>query len=369
MSRRLSLFVPSMRGGGAERAMANLANGFVARGHGVELVLARAEGPNLPWLDPAVEVIDLGLKRVAGAVMPLRRHLRERRPDALVASWEHANVAAMLAALTARTSVPVVLNEQNTLSQSASEPGRRNGAMLTTLARRLYPRAAGLTAVSAGVADDLATVVGVDRSRIDVVFNPVISAQLERFAAEPCEHPWFDSGQPPVIVAAGRLRPQKDYPLLVRAFQQVRARRECRLMIFGDGPETETLSRLVDELGLAADVALPGYSANPYPAMRRAAVYAMSSRFEGLPTVLVEALFCGVPIVSTDCPSGPQEILAGGRFGRLVPVGDVDALAAGLLAGVDGQIEPPPPCSWEPYRVDAAVDRYLELLDGVSWTG
>ncbi len=368
MSRKLSLFVPSMRGGGAERAMANLANGFIARGHGVELLLAQAEGPNLAWLDPAVTVVDLGLGRVAAAVVPLRRHLRQRRPDALIASWEHANVAAMLASLTARSPVPIVLNEQNTLSQSANEPGRRNGTLLTAMARRLYPRAAGLTAVSAGVADDLAQVVGLDRSRVEVVFNPVISAQLEQLAAQPEPHPWFASGEPPVIVAAGRLRTQKDYPLLITAFARARKRSECRLMIFGDGPEEAALGRLVDELGLVEHVALAGYSANPYPAMRRAAVYAMSSRFEGLPTVLIEALFCGAPVVSTDCPSGPREILAGGRFGRLVPVGDVEALTDALVAGVDGRIDPPPVASWEPYRAERAVDRYLELLEGVSWT-
>jgi glycosyltransferase involved in cell wall biosynthesis len=194
-----------------------------------------------------------------------------------------------------------------------------------------------------------------------VIFNPIITDDLAERARDDVGHPWLEDGVP-VFVAAGRLRPQKDFPLLLRAFAKVRAERPVRLIILGEGPDRPGLEQLVAELGIGADVDLPGAVTNPYAYMSRAVAFVLSSRWEGLPTVLVEALGCGAQVIATDCPSGPDEILAGGRYGTLIPVGDLGALVAAMRRVLDGETVRPPDESWRPYRLDAVVEDFLELL-------
>jgi len=178
------------------------------------------------------------------------------------------------------------------------------------------------------------------------------------------DHPWLAPGEPPVVMGIGRLAPKKDFTTLVRAFAEVRQDVRARLMILGEGPERAELESLVRTLDLEADVALPGFVDNPYAYLARASLFVLSSRWEGLPTVLIEAMFCGAPVVSTDCPSGPHEILNGGRYGRLVPVGDLSALAGAITAGITGNIQPAPPESWRDFELGIVVDRYLEMAFG-----
>jgi glycosyltransferase involved in cell wall biosynthesis len=166
----------------------------------------------------------------------------------------------------------------------------------------------------------------------------------------------------------GRLAPKKDFPTLLRAFAEIRGKYRARLMILGEGPARGELEALVRELDLEADVALPGFVENPYAYLARANLFVLSSRWEGLPTVLIEAMFCGVPVVATDCPSGPREILGGGRYGTLVPVGDMDALTHAMEAGLSGKIEPAPSESWHAFEPGVATDQYLEMAFGRSGT-
>ena len=202
------------------------------------------------------------------------------------------------------------------------------------------------------------------RFLIEVVHNPIVTTELRELVAEPLGHPWFGPGQVPVVLGVGRLAPQKDFGTLIRAFARVIVRRPCRLMILGDGPERASLEAIVAERGLTGSVDLPGWISNPYPYMAHAGVFVLSSRWEGLPSVLIEALFCEVPVVATDCLSGPREILEGGRYGALVPVGDEEALAAAIETALAGELSPPPAESWEPYEQETVVRRYLEVLVG-----
>jgi glycosyltransferase involved in cell wall biosynthesis len=234
--------------------------------------------------------------------------------------------------------------------------------MLPRLVGRFYPWADGIVAVSQGAADDLARTARLPKDRIQVVHNPIVTPELREMAAARLDHPWFEAGAPPVLLAVGRLAPQKDFGTLIRAFERVRRSRPARLMILGDGPERDALEALAAEVGLESAVDLPGRIVNPFPYMVRADAFVLSSRWEGLPSVLIEALFCGVPVVATDCPSGPREILAGGKHGLLVPVGDVEALARGIESALDGEIPRPAPSSWEPYEQETVVRRYLDVL-------
>jgi len=310
-----------------------------------------------------VHVVDLRARRVLTALPALVRYLRRTQPVAMASVLDHANVVALWARRIARAPRRVVVIEQNTLSQVAGNASSWRDRILPRVAARFYPWADSVVGVSASVAEDLLDLTGLPPERVHVVFNPIVSRELHDMARAPAGHAWFE-GDEPVAVAVGRLRPQKDFPTLLRAFAKAREGRRGRLIILGDGPERPRRESLIGELGLEEHVDLPGFTSNPYAFMSRACAFVLSSRWEGLPTVLIEALSCGTPVVATDCPSGPREILDGGRFGTLVPVGDVDALADGIAAALDGALPRPPEESWRPYELDVVVGDYLDLMIG-----
>ncbi len=344
--------------------MLKLAGGMARLGYDVDLVLSRAEGGYLTEVDGAVRVVDLRAGRVLASLPRLVRYLRRERPTAMLSSLNYVNIVGIWARRLAGVPTRLVVNEQNTISFEAPHSRRRRQRMVPRLARRFYPWADDVVAVSEGAADDLVRAVGLPPDRVRVVHNPIVTPEFRRMAAEPLDHPWFGAGEPPVVVAVGRLTPQKDFPTLIRAVERVKRRRPVRLLILGEGPERSTLEGVIDELGLHDEVGLPGWVQNPYPYMAGAGVFVLSSRWEGLPSVLIEALYCGVPVVATDCPSGPIEILEGGKHGKLVPVGDLEALAAGIASALDGEVPRPTPESWAPYVEDTVVQRYLDVLVG-----
>ena len=358
---KIAIFAPSLAGGGAERGAIKLAEGLARRGFDVDLVLATAEGPRLQEIPAEVRLVDLGARRVLGSLPGLVRYLRREKPRGLASVLDHANIVALWARKLGRYPGRVVVIEQNTLSEAALNGKTRRDRLMPRLVRRFYPWADYVVGVSQGVADDLAQFVNLSSDKLRVISNPIVASDIGELARAPIDHVWFERGEP-VFVAAGRLRPQKDFPTLLRAFADVRSRRAARLMILGEGPERGRLEALVEELELADDVSLPGATPNPYAYMARSTAFILSSRWEGLPTVLIEAMSCGAPVIATDCPSGPQEILAGGRYGTLVPVGDVAALAEAMEAALDGKLARPPVESWNPYRIETVVDEYLPLL-------
>jgi glycosyltransferase involved in cell wall biosynthesis len=236
---------------------------------------------------------------------------------------------------------------------------------LAAAMRRNYLQADAITAVSNGVADDIARSIGIPREAITTLYNPTITPDFATKASQPVAHPWFADGAPPVLLAVGRTTFQKDFPTLLRAFARVRADRPVRLAIIGEAnaKQAARLRDLAGELAVQDDFALLGYHANPLPYMARAAVFALSSRYEGFPNVLLEALACGSRVVSTRCPSGPEEILDGGRYGRLVPVDDAGALAE----AIEGTLEEPPNAALgmqraQDFGLGRMADRYLSIL-------
>jgi glycosyltransferase involved in cell wall biosynthesis len=359
----IAFYLPSLRGGGAERVIINLAQGITERGLPVDLVLAAAEGAFLDDLPPSVRVVDLRAGRVLPSLGPLIGYLRRERPRALVSSLTHANVIALVAARLARRATPVIATVHNTMSESTLQQGARLRGMWLALIRTFYPWASSVVAVSRGAADDLARTTGLRRDEIEVIYNPVITTSLLSLARQPPDHPWLASGQPPVILGVGRLTRQKDFPTLIRAFSEVRRRRPARLIILGEGEERPALEALAAELGVVSEVALLGFRTNAATYMAASALFVLSSVWEGLPTVLIEALAAGTRIVSTDCPSGPREILQDGRLGILVPVGDAAALAGAIINALDGPADLVPMAALAPFTRDAAVDQYLRLIE------
>lgn len=362
----IAFFLPSLAAGGAERVTLNLAQGIAERGLPVDLVLASAKGPFSDQVPSSVRVVDLRAGRVIRSLLPLSRYLKRERPRALLSQMDHANLVALWAAKLARQATPVVVTVHNTMSQATRHEGRLAASLWPPLLRTFYPWAAAVVAVSRGAANDLARTAGLDRNRVDVVYNPVIMPTTMALTAPVPDHPWFAPGQPPVIVGAGRLTSQKDFPNLIRAFASVRRTRPAHLLILGEGEDRPQLEALVGQMGLTADVSLPGFQENATAYIAASAVFVLSSAWEGLPTVLIEALAIGTPVVSTDCPSGPREILQEGRLGALVPVGDSAALAEAMIRTLD---QPPvrvPREVLSHFTRDAAVDQYLSLIENAK---
>lgn len=332
MSARVAIFLPSLRGGGAERVAVNLAGDFSRRGLRVDLLLARAEGPYLERLPSTVRVVDFAASRVAWTVPKLMRYLRAERPRAVLSMIANANVCAAWARRAARSPARLVLREPNTVSQVVAHPRSLRERSLPWFLRRFYPWADAVVVNSHGSARDLIETVGIPAAKVHVIPNPIDLDAVRAAAQEP--PPLALSTEPPTIVAVGRLTPQKGYEDLIRAFQRVRSARSVRLIILGEGEDRAALERLVRELDLADSVALPGFCDNPWSVIARAALFVLSSRWEGQPNALMEAVALGVPIVATDCPSGPREILLDGQLGALVSVGDPVELAAAMLAAL-----------------------------------
>jgi glycosyltransferase involved in cell wall biosynthesis len=342
----------------------NLAQGITERGHRVDLVLAAAEGAFLDEVPSSVRLVDLRATRVLRSLGPLAGYLRRERPRVLISSMNHANLIALWAARLAGRTTPVVVTVHTTLSESSRRQRRKvTGRLWAHLLRIFYPWAASVVAVSRGAADDLARASGLPRGLVEVVYNPVITPAALTAASQAPDHPWFAPGQPPVILGVGRLTRQKDFPTLIRAFAEVRRRRAARLMILGEGEDRPGLTALAAELGVADDVALPGFQDNAMAYMAASRLFVLSSAWEGLPTVLIEALAAGTRVVSTDCPSGPREILQAGRLGALVPVGDAVALAEAMLDALERPSGSLPVDALTPFTRDAAVDNYLRLIE------
>jgi glycosyltransferase involved in cell wall biosynthesis len=359
---RLAFFLPALEGGGAERVMLNLAVGFAEKGFVVDMVLPRAEGAMLQLVPPTVNIVDLNASRTLTAVWPLARYLRRHRPLALLAALDHANLVAMAAARLPGARTRTVISIHTTLRKYIEDTPSRWARTIPRVMARCQWLADGIVAVSEGAAADFATLANVPTERVSVIYNAVVTPALMRAAAEPPAHAWFGERKVPVVLALGRLESNKNFKALIDAFAIVRRRREARLAIFGEGPERPSLEAQVRRLSLQDSVALPGYVNNPYSCMARAAAVVLSSDWEGLPTVLIESLALGTPVVSTDCPSGPREILENGALGRLVPVGDVNRMAEAIEITLTTRHAAPVNASLSRYTPEVVLAQYQRVL-------
>jgi glycosyltransferase involved in cell wall biosynthesis len=365
----IALFLPALWGGGAERVFLNLAVGLAQKGFSVDLILAQAEGPymeEVPHLPESIRLIVLNQRyhdsfRTLSSLPALIRYLRKEKPVALL-SGLHANVIAVWATKLAQVPTRLVISEHNTFSyQNRLLPGAYSWLMMF-LVRLFYPWADQIVAVSNGAAEDLAKIAKIPPAHIRTIYNPIITPDLREKAIASLDHPWFGLNTPPVMVSIGRLTKQKDFSTLIKAFSQVRQSIPARLIILGEGEERPALEALARQLCLEQDLSMPGFVPNPYPFLTRAAVFVLSSKWEGLPTVLVEALYCGVPVIAMDCPSGPREILQGGKFGKLVPVGDTASLTQTILVTLSGKPNRPPHESWQEFELDTILNQYISVL-------
>jgi len=348
---------------GVDRIAAHLVPELAARGYRVDLLQVRNHGPHLAPLPDGVRRIDLGYRHTYACLPALARYLRERRPDRLLSDKDRVNRTALFARWLSATDVPLFFRLGTTVSLNLASRSPFERWVQRNSMGRLYRFAESVLVPSQGVREDLSRYTGLAPDKIRVVPSPGIPETLFDHTPPPPDHPWFKEREIPVILGMGELGARKDFSTLIEAFALLRASRPCRLVIVGRGKQRERLLTLAQRLGVGDDLDLPGFVENPYSYMAHADLFAFSSRWEGLGLVLVEALALGVNPVSTDCPSGPSEILQQGRLGRLVPVGDARAMAEAMSATLDA------PLSREilqqgarPYGVGAATDAYLAAL-------
>ncbi len=402
---RVAFYIENFSGAGVQVVTVRLANEFVRRGYAVDLCVCDPRGPLAEDLHPNVTVVRLEpksltysrwllLKTDPGGVhawlLPyllsldvsktlvffpaLADYLRDVRPDILFTATVPMNIEAYVAARMARFDGRHIVSEHNDLSRNHPLSNSRMGRWLIPLCRRCYRDAHGIVAVSEGVAADMVRRTGIGAERITMIYCPAVRSDIESLAEAPVEHPWFTDQAADIILGVGRPGRTKDFGTLIRAFALVRKERPVKLVILGRSkswPEVDKrqqgLLKLATELGVTDDFSLPGFFANPYAFMARASVLAVSSINEGFCMVLAEAMACGCPVVSTDCPSGPAEILDHGKFGPLVPIGDPQALAAAIKSVLDKPLDAQSlKARAQKFSVEKAADEHEQLFFGRS---
>lgn len=323
IEKHIAIFTPTLGGGGAERTVVLLANVLTEQGYKVSLLVASTEGAKAKLLvevGKQVNVVDLQSGRVLSSVPKIAKWLRDNQPNSLISSQTHANIAIYFATQLARYRGKLILREVSTPSVNLKSTTGVKQSALKKLMMFVYQKADEVIAVSNGVKDDLEQYLGIRLKNIKVIYDPVIHDEMFELAKEPIEHPWFKSDRKqPVILAVGRLTEAKNYELLINAFRLVLDEKEARLVILGEGEDREKLEKLVSDLGIKDKVDFHGFEINPFKYMANCDLYVMSSKWEGLPGALIQALALGAKIISTDCPSGPKEILENQAETFLVP--------------------------------------------------
>ena len=356
----VALFLPTMRGGGAEKAFLNIAKGLVAGGYKVDFVLARAEGVYLPEAELIAKVFDLKSRRMAGTFPGLIRYIRRSKPVVILSALGLANFFAILATKLADRNARVIVSLHN--MASFQNLGSIKSLVENQITYWSYQWADQIVAVSHTVAKDTSKKGGIPIDRIKVIYNPILSPNLSEQAAKEVNHPFFSPGHPPVILGVGRLEREKDFATLLRAFALVQKEVQARLLILGEGEERCRLETLARELEIDADVSMPGFVENPYAYMSKAGVFVLSSLTEGFGNVLIEAMACGCPVVSTACEGGPREILDNGKYGFLTPVRDAESMAKVILSVLAGEQKTAPREWLTQFAQETVIDQYVSVL-------
>ena len=371
----VALFTRWLWGGGAERVIANLANGLAAQGLAVDLIVVQSGPAATQTFHANVNIIDLAVQPASrqgwipftgfqswNSLPKLVDYLKTHRPPVLLSATHFINETALLAKKLARVPTRIVVTEHTFLSQEVKLTEQSSSRVIPWTVRALYGWADEVVAVSHGVANDLRGFMGSQAKAPTVIYNSVVTPDIYRLAQQEVAHPWFQQKDLPIVMGAGRFVRQKDFPTLLRAFAQLRQTLPARLVLLGNGRDQKTLQQLAADLGVTEHLWMPGFMDNPYAFLQKADVFALSSAWEGLPTVLIEALALGTPVVSTDCPSGPAEILQHGKYGRLVPVEDPAALAAALRESLEGDRKITPQSWIDEFTPEKVIQKYMAVM-------
>ncbi len=365
----IAVYMPNLASGGIERMHINLAPAFIAQGYEVIFLLQRYEGALLSSIPEGVRIVCFAKHRTLACLLPLVRFLRKERPQILFSNLGHNNIIAIMASLLAGGPTRVIASYHRAFSAEIEASPSWKYRILPLLSRIALKYAHGIVAVSEGVANDLAKKLKLARSRIKVIYNPVICDAFDSKLSETIDHPSLNDKSTPFILGVGRLVEQKNFALLISAFALIAPRRNIRLVIIGEGPLKQQLEGLAQQYAVENKVEILNFQSNPFPFMRQASMLVMTSRYEGFGNVLVEALACGTSVVSTDCAYGPSEILQNGKYGKLIPVMDKQALAKSMLETLESPLPKEILSSrGRQFTVACSVQDYLEFFSSLERT-
>ena len=401
-SKKIAILLPSLSGGGVASSILRIAEMFILDGYQVDLLITKPrrkpmvsipDGMNLIHLKSTFKLFSrltairfdlfhpgrwfiplitpFRIDRNLTSLKHLIQYLNQKNPSVLLTAPTYTNIIALIANKIAQSSTKVVISEHAILTQEIiNKSNKSHWKYLPNIIAKTYPSADNIIAVSEGVKRDLALNSGIPEHDIKTIYNPVITKQFNNYLDAPVEHIWFKDPNTPVILGVGRLLPEKDWPTLLKAFTQVRKYSSAKLVIFGEGSQRKYLEQLTIDMNIREHIDLPGFTDNPYAYMAKADVFALSSKYEGLGNVIIEALACGCPVVSTDCPSGPAEILVNGEYGRLVPVGDYQTMALAILKTLEEQPESEKLQyrAWH-FSVEKAYRKYRRIMLGAKSDG
>ncbi len=340
----------------------NLANSFVDLGYSVDMVLAHWSGAYINKLDPNIRRFDLGCKQLWRSPPRLIHYLREHQPDVLISALHYPCEIAIVAKYLSGAKTRVIVSERNTLSVEAARLPQLTAKLTPLSSRLLYPFADQITAISKGVAEDLAKTAKISPSKIAMIYNPVFEANFDPNPIKAADHPWLNDPDIPVVLGIGRLMEQKDFKTFLKAAKIISQSRSVRFLILGEGEKRPDLEHYILRNNLTETVQLVGFVDEPFRYLKAASAFVLSSQWEGFGNVLVEAMIMGVPVISTDCPHGPREILNGGEFGHLVPVEDSPAIARAIFQVLDGDRRLPTREWLSQFTQEHVVSKYLSLL-------
>ena len=360
---KIAFFVSGLRPGGIGRYVLNLAEGFVKKGLKVDIILPKEIEAYHHFIPGEVNIINLQTNRTLKSFFPLIRYLKKEKPFALISANDYVNVTAITACKIAGVKTKMV----STIHTDRSNADNNNlfkEYLFKIIARRVYPLSNNIVAVSKGVSENAVKIYNLPQYLVKVIYNPILDDRLFEKMNERVNHKWFRGGNYKIILGVGRLMKEKDFPSLIKAYKIVRERRPAKLVLLGEGVERNYLQKIIVENDLEADVDLPGFVDNPYSYMKKADLLVLSSKYEGLPTVLVESMAVGTPVVSTDCPSGPSEILENGKYGILVPVGNVALMAEAIENALDEPVDSEAlRLRAMDFSIDKITEKYASLIN------
>lgn len=374
---RIAFLLSDLRFGGITTVTLNLINSIIKDNFLIDLVVLTSEkSPYLSKLPAEIRIFDLKqgisdarLKNVVKIILPIYNYLKQEKPDFVISNLWMYNVFVIITKIIGNLPTKLTIVEHDHLLIELKNYQLSNNfisglqtKILPWLVSWFYPFANNIVAVSQELARDLETEFKLKPNSIKTIYNPIINVNLWNLSQEFINHSWFTDEQPPVILGVGRLCQEKDFPTLIRSFALVRKQKNARLMILGEGEERSYLEKLIKELGLEKDVLMPGFVENPYAYMKKSSVFVLSSVREGLPTVLVEAMALNTPVVSTKSKGGASEILANGKFGELVRIGDIQAMAEAIIQVLDGNQKTFDQEWLKQFTIESATQKYLEIM-------
>lgn len=363
---KIILILSSFQGGGSERVIITLANKFVNDGYSVDLVLINNSGSYSSELDNKVSIVDLGSIRVIHSIIPLSNYFKSLKNPAkycILSSMRHINILSIISKIISKSSARLVIRDSNNYSAISKNTKSLKSMMLNFVAKFFYVKSDAIVVPSAGVANDLIKLNSSLAHKLHVIYNPVNIELIYKLSKEKVDFN-FDHSKKSMILAVGSLIPQKNFKMLIQAFSQIAGTTDSVLIILGEGTEFRDLLTLSMDLNVSDRVIMPGFVKNPFAYMSKAKVFVLSSIYEGLPNVLLQAASLGVPIVATDCPSGPREILNDGKWGKLVGINDVSAMASAIKDGCAGKLTPIPKDQVKKkYSVYNIASKYLDILN------